>query len=121
MNLKAWHGRQAQRVTLVEKLRFQALKANDQEAYMRLAKESKNECLVMLLEETNKLFVNLGDKVQSQKGEKHSDGIEPLEESEYESPEGDDSRDQRMWQTVTAIVILLFSIVRIGSIVDPGG
>ncbi|KAJ8768397.1 hypothetical protein K2173_021550 [Erythroxylum novogranatense] len=92
--VQAWHGRQRQRVTRAEKLRFQALKADDQEAYMRLVKESKNERLTMLLEETNKLLVNLGAKVQSQKGEKHSDGIEPLEESEYESPEGDDSRDQ---------------------------
>ena len=39
--LQAWHGRQRQRATRAEKLRFQALKADDQEAYMRMVKESK--------------------------------------------------------------------------------
>ncbi|KAL2349508.1 hypothetical protein Fmac_003508 [Flemingia macrophylla] len=80
--VQAWHGRQRQRATRAEKLRFQALKADDQEAYMRMVKESKNERLTLLLEETNKLLVNLGAAVQRQKGSKQSDGIEPLEDSE---------------------------------------
>ncbi|KAJ8766328.1 hypothetical protein K2173_022387 [Erythroxylum novogranatense] len=101
--VQAWHGRQRQRINRAEKLRFQALKADDQEAYMRLVKESKNERLTMLLEETNKLLVNLGAKVQSQKGEKHSDGIEPLEDFESESPEGDDSRDQSPLDTTLEV------------------
>ncbi|XVE66041.1 hypothetical protein DITRI_Ditri08aG0049500 [Diplodiscus trichospermus] len=91
--LKAWHGRQRQRATRAEKLRFQALKADDQEAYMRLVKESKNERLTMLLEETNKLLVNLGAAVQRQKDAKHSDGIEDLKDSESDSPELDASKD----------------------------
>uniref|UniRef100_A0A2P2KCT1 DNA helicase n=1 Tax=Rhizophora mucronata TaxID=61149 RepID=A0A2P2KCT1_RHIMU len=94
VSLQAWHGRQRQRATRAEKLRFQALKADDQEAYMRLVKESKNERLTMLLEETNKLLVNLGAKVQSQKVAKHSEGIELLDDSDSESPDVDDSRTE---------------------------
>ena len=94
MLLKQWHGKQRQRATRAEKLRFQALKADDQEAYMRLVKESKNERLTTLLEETNKLLVNLGAAVQRQKDAKHSDGIEPLKDSEADSPELDLSRNE---------------------------
>jgi len=65
------------------------LKADDQEAYMRMVKESKNERLTMLLEETNKLLVNLGAAVQRQKDKKYSDGIEPLEDSEADLPDSD--------------------------------
>ncbi|KAL9317402.1 hypothetical protein ACSQ67_013919 [Phaseolus vulgaris] len=85
---EAWHGRQRQRATRAEKLRFQALKADDQEAYMRMVKESKNERLTLLLEETNKLLVNLGAAVQRQKDKKYSD-FEPLEDSEADLPESD--------------------------------
>lgn len=65
------------------------MKADDQEAYMRMVKESKNERLTMLLEETNKLLVNLGAAVQRQKDKKYSDGIEPLEDSEADLPDSD--------------------------------
>ncbi|KAJ6430019.1 hypothetical protein OIU84_021434 [Salix udensis] len=92
--VQAWHGRQRQRATRAEKLRLQALKADDQEAYMRLVKESKNERLTMLLEETNKLLVNLGAAVQRQKDAKHSDGIEPLKDLDADSPELDASRNE---------------------------
>ncbi|XP_061354401.1 probable ATP-dependent DNA helicase CHR12 isoform X1 [Gastrolobium bilobum] len=85
--VQAWHGRQRQRATRAEKLRFQALKADDQEAYMQMVKESKNERLTILLEETNKLLVNLGAAVQRQKDLKQSDGIEPLEDSVAELSE----------------------------------
>ncbi|KAJ7980087.1 Chromatin structure-remodeling complex protein SYD [Quillaja saponaria] len=91
--IQAWHGRQRQRATRAEKLRFQALKADDQEAYMRMVKESKNERLTTLLEETNKLLVNLGAAVQRQRDSKHLDGIEPLEEIDADSPELDASKN----------------------------
>ena len=68
-------------------MRFQALKADDQEAYMRMVKESKNERLTLLLEETNKLLVNLGAAVQRQKDSKTSEGIESLDDSESDSLE----------------------------------
>ncbi|XP_043806858.1 probable ATP-dependent DNA helicase CHR12 isoform X1 [Manihot esculenta] len=97
--VQAWHGRQRQRATRAEKLRFQALKADDQEAYMKLVKESKNERLTMLLEETNKLLVNLGAAVQRQKDGKHADGIEPLKDSESDSPELDPSRNESQGDT----------------------
>ncbi|GAU24878.1 hypothetical protein TSUD_116020 [Trifolium subterraneum] len=87
--VQAWHGRQRQRATRAEKLRFQALKADDQEAYMRMVKESKNERLTLLLEETNKLLVNLGAAVQRQRDSKQSNGIEPLEDSEAALPQSD--------------------------------
>lgn len=88
-----WHAKQRQRATRAEKLRFQALKADDQEAYMRMVKESKNERLTMLLEETNKLLVNLGAAVQRQKDIKHSEGIEALKDSEGDLTELEEDVD----------------------------
>ncbi|KAL6971512.1 putative ATP-dependent DNA helicase chr12 [Sarracenia purpurea var. burkii] len=82
----AWHGRQRQRATRAEKLRFQALKADDQEAYMRMVEESKNERLTMLLGKTNDLLVRLGAAVQRQKDAEH-DGIGSLKDSDAELPE----------------------------------
>ncbi|CAL5392926.1 unnamed protein product [Camellia sinensis] len=79
--VQAWHGRQRQRATRAEKLRFQALKADDQEAYMRMVEESKNERLTMLLGKTNDLLVRLGAAVQRQKDAEH-DGIEALKDSD---------------------------------------
>jgi len=69
------------------------LKSDDQEAYMRMVKESKNERLTMLLEETNKLLVNLGAAVKRQKDAKHSDDIEALNDSEADFPELDASNN----------------------------
>ncbi|KAM3755195.1 hypothetical protein ACB098_02G022400 [Castanea mollissima] len=88
-----WHQRLRQRATRAEKLRFQALKSDDQEAYMRMVKESKNERLTMLLEETNKLLVNLGAAVKRQKDAKHSDDIEALKDSEADLLELDASNN----------------------------
>lgn len=51
---------------------------------MRMVKESKNERLTMLLEETNKLLVNLGAAVQRQKVAGYSDALESLKDSEAE-------------------------------------
>ncbi|XP_042491047.1 probable ATP-dependent DNA helicase CHR12 isoform X1 [Macadamia integrifolia] len=83
--VQAWHGRQRQRATRAEKLRFQALKADDQEAYMRLVEESKNERLTTLLGKTNELLVRLGAAVQRQKDAEH-DAIEPLKGSDTDDP-----------------------------------
>ncbi|PKA62718.1 Chromatin structure-remodeling complex protein SYD [Apostasia shenzhenica] len=79
--VQAWHARQRQRATRAEKLRFQALKADDQEAYMRLVEESKNERLTMLLGKTNELLVGLGAAVQRQKDAEHSDELEAMKGS----------------------------------------
>ena len=84
--IQAWHGRQRQRATRAEKLRFQALKADDQEAYMKMVEESKNERLTMLLGKTNDLLVRLGAAVQRQKDSEH-DGIGPLKDLDAELPE----------------------------------
>nr|XP_043628386.1 probable ATP-dependent DNA helicase CHR12 [Erigeron canadensis] len=73
----AWHARQRQRASRQEKLRFQALKSDDQEAYMKMVEESKNERLTLLLGKTNDLLVRLGAAVRRQKDAEH-DGIEPL-------------------------------------------
>ncbi|XP_073009627.1 probable ATP-dependent DNA helicase CHR719 [Typha latifolia] len=80
--IQAWHMRARQRITRAEKVRFQALKADDQEAYMRMVEESKNERLKMLLGKTNDLLVRLGAAVQRQKDAEHLDGIETLKGSE---------------------------------------
>lgn len=84
--VQAWHGRQRQRASRAEKLRFQALKSDDQEAYMRMVEESKNERLTMLLGKTNDLLVRLGAAVQRQKDAEH-DGIEPLNGLDADLPE----------------------------------
>nr|XP_043626039.1 probable ATP-dependent DNA helicase CHR12 [Erigeron canadensis] len=73
----AWHARQRQRASRQEKLRFQALKSDDREAYMKMVEESKNERLTLLLGKTNDLLVRLGAAVRRQKDAEH-DGIEPL-------------------------------------------
>ncbi|CAL9185749.1 unnamed protein product [Musa hybrid cultivar] len=80
--IQAWHARQRQRATRAEKLRFQALKADDQEAYMRMVEESKNERLTMLLTKTNELLVCLGAAVQRQKD---ADGLEAPKSLEFEN------------------------------------
>ncbi|XP_027164831.1 probable ATP-dependent DNA helicase CHR12 [Coffea eugenioides] len=84
--VQAWHAKQRQRATRAEKLRFQALKADDQEAYMKMVEESKNERLTMLLGKTNDLLVRLGAAVQRQK-DAELQGIEPLEGSDADLPE----------------------------------
>ncbi|CAN6475338.1 unnamed protein product [Victoria cruziana] len=71
--IQAWHGRQRQRATRAERLRFQALKADDQEAYLRMVEESKNERLTTLLGKTNELLIRLGAAVQRQKDAEHAD------------------------------------------------
>ncbi|KAF5205725.1 SNF2/Brahma-type chromatin-remodeling protein CHR12 [Thalictrum thalictroides] len=73
----AWHARQRQRATRAEKLRFQTLKSGDQEAYMKLVEEKKNERLTTLLEKTNDLLSCLGAAVKRQKEAEHS-GVEVL-------------------------------------------
>ncbi|PIN16531.1 Nucleoplasmin ATPase [Handroanthus impetiginosus] len=89
--VQAWHGRLRQRATRAEKLRFQALKADDQEAYMKMVEESKNERLTMLLGKTNDLLVRLGAAVQREKDAAH-DSIEPLEGSDTDLAELSGSR-----------------------------
>ncbi|KAI3827749.1 hypothetical protein L1987_01832 [Smallanthus sonchifolius] len=92
--VQAWHGRQRQRATRQEKLRFQALKSDDQEAYMKMVEESKNERLTMLLWKTNDLLVRLGAAVRRQKDAEH-DGIEPLSgpQPNLPTPDADDDVD----------------------------
>ncbi len=71
--IQAWHGKQRQRATRAERLRFQALKSDDQEAYMRLVEESKNERLTTLLSRTDDLLQRLGAMVQQQKNAEPED------------------------------------------------
>ncbi|KAL8515275.1 hypothetical protein ACS0TY_014113 [Phlomoides rotata] len=89
--VQAWHARLRQKATRAEKMRFQALKADDQEAYMKMVEESKNERLTMLLGKTNDLLVRLGAAVQRQKDAGH-DSIEPVESSDADLPELSASR-----------------------------
>lgn len=53
-----------------QKIRLQALKKNDMESYMKLVKDTKNQKIQELLEQTNKYLKELGAKVLEQKGEK---------------------------------------------------
>ncbi|GMH28470.1 hypothetical protein Nepgr_030313 [Nepenthes gracilis] len=85
--VQAWHGRQRQRATRLEKMRLLHMKESDQETYIKLVQESKNERLTMLLGKTNELLVSLGAAVQRQKDAEHSDVIELLKDSEDDLPE----------------------------------
>lgn len=93
-HVQQWHGRQRQRATRAEKLRYQALKADDQEAYMKMVEESKNERLTMLLGKTNELLVCLGAAVQRQKHAEHTDGLEALKGSEIDDPSASPSMSE---------------------------
>uniref|UniRef100_A0A0E0KYD8 DNA helicase n=1 Tax=Oryza punctata TaxID=4537 RepID=A0A0E0KYD8_ORYPU len=67
----AWHVRARQRINRIEKSRLQVLKAGDQEAYLRMVEESKNERLKLLLGKTNELLEGIGKAVQRQKDAEH--------------------------------------------------
>jgi len=67
----AWHVRARQRISRQEKSRMNLLKIGDQEAYMRMVEESKNERLKMLLDKTNELLEGIGKAVQRQKDAEH--------------------------------------------------
>lgn len=70
------------------------MKAGDQEAYMRMVEESKNERLTMLLDKTNELLEGIGKAVQRQKDAEHVSRPEGSEDSESdESPEESPSDD----------------------------
>ncbi|WVZ96235.1 hypothetical protein U9M48_041900 [Paspalum notatum var. saurae] len=84
----AWHVRARQRVTRQEKNRMNLLKTGDQEAYMRMVEESKNERLKMLLDKTNELLEGIGKAVQRQKDAEH---VSKPEGSEV--PKGSESED----------------------------
>eukprot|EP00898_Chlorokybus_atmophyticus_P006098 jgi/Chlat1/648/Chrsp103S00966 len=75
-----WHARERVRAGRAEKQRLMALKADDQEAYLKLVEESKNERLNTLLGKTDELLQQLGTLVRQQKGKGGED--EEDEESE---------------------------------------
>ncbi|CAM6084117.1 unnamed protein product [Calypogeia fissa] len=93
--VQAWHTKQRQRVSRAERLRFQALKADDQEAYMRMVEESKNERLTTLLSKTDELLQRLGAMVQIQKDADPEDNLkkekqkDKVKETGVESLTGD--------------------------------
>jgi hypothetical protein len=73
---------------------LQVLKAGDQEAYLRMVEESKNERLTMLLDKTNELLEGIGKAVQRQKDAEHVSRPEVSKDSESdESPEDSPSDD----------------------------
>jgi len=85
----AWHVRARQRITRQEKSRINLLKTGDQEAYMRMVEESKNERLKMLLDKTNELLEGIGKAVQRQKDAEHVS----KPEGGSEVPKGSESED----------------------------
>jgi SWI/SNF-related matrix-associated actin-dependent regulator of chromatin subfamily A protein 2/4 len=61
----AFHARERAKLQRVETKRLQALRANDEEGYLRLVQESKNERLNTLLHKTAQLLAALGDKIKA--------------------------------------------------------
>lgn len=90
-NIQAWHAKQRQRATRAERLRYQALKADDQEAYMRMVEESKNERLTTLLEKTDELLQRLGAMVQMQKDADRADIVKKEKPKDKSKEDGRDS------------------------------
>jgi len=86
--VQAWHVRARQRISRQEKSRLNLLKIGDQEAYMKMVEESKNERLKMLLDKTNELLEGIGKAVQRQKDAEH---VSQPEGSEV--PKGSESED----------------------------
>ncbi|KAL6840993.1 hypothetical protein ACP4OV_029253 [Aristida adscensionis] len=84
----AWHVRARQRISRQEKSRLLVLKNGDQEAYMKMVEESKNERLKMLLDKTNELLEGIGKAVQRQKDAEHVSQPEG-----FEGPKGSESED----------------------------
>ncbi|CAL4910376.1 unnamed protein product [Urochloa decumbens] len=84
--VQAWHLRARQRISRQEKNRLNLLKIGDQEAYMKMVEESKNERLKMLLDKTNELLEGIGKAVQRQKDAEHVNQPE-------EAPKGSESED----------------------------
>ncbi|XP_078167535.1 putative ATP-dependent DNA helicase CHR719 isoform X1 [Carex rostrata] len=93
-----WHSRSKQRVSQTEKKRLQLLQKDDQEAYMRMVEESKNERLKMLLGKTNDLLVRLGAAVQRQKDAEHVSkkpgSTDPSSQEKTDSLDDDDDDDE---------------------------
>ncbi|GBG79414.1 hypothetical protein CBR_g29561 [Chara braunii] len=85
--IQGWHGKQRQRASRAERLRVQALKNDDQEAYMRLVEESKNERLKTLLGKTDELLRKLGAMVKKQK-EVQNDGGEAEKKEDRQGRDG---------------------------------
>ncbi|KAF8725848.1 hypothetical protein HU200_020409 [Digitaria exilis] len=86
--VQAWHLRARQRISRQEKSRLNLLKIGDQEAYMRMVEESKNERLKMLLDKTNELLEGIGKAVQRQKDAEHVSQPEGVD-----VPKGSESDD----------------------------
>nr|CAB3460189.1 unnamed protein product [Digitaria exilis] len=86
--VQAWHLRARQRISRQEKSRLNLLKIGDQEAYMRMVEESKNERLKMLLDKTNELLEGIGKAVQRQKDAEHVNQPEGVD-----VPKGSESDD----------------------------
>ncbi|CAH8356594.1 unnamed protein product [Eruca vesicaria subsp. sativa] len=119
--VQAWHGRQRHRATRAEKLRLMALKSNDQEAYMKLVKESKNVRLTILLEETNKLLSNLGAAVQRQKDSKlDAPRSEPLQEINITESDTNDDLLQGQRQYNSAIHSIQEKVTKQPSLLEGG-
>eukprot|EP00850_Spirogloea_muscicola_P014529 SM000105S13874 [mRNA] locus=s105:267209:273460:+ [translate_table: standard] len=84
--LLAWHAKQRQRASRAERLRVQALRSDDQEAYLRMVEESKNERLKTLLGKTDDLLQRLGAMVQKQKDEGAEDDNKELPRKDRGTP-----------------------------------
>lgn len=97
--MQAWHAKQRKRATRAERLRVQALKADDQEAYLRMVAESKNERLTTLLAKTDDLLQRLGAMVQKQKDAEPEDVFRRekrgKKDQDLASPRGKDKKGSK--------------------------
>ena len=63
--VRAWHAKERNKLSRQEARRLQALRANDEEQYLRLVAESKNERLNTLLHKTAELLSTLENKIKA--------------------------------------------------------
>ena len=98
--VQRWHAHMRSLVARTQARRLAALRANDEEEYLRLVAESKDERLNLLLQTTADLLTSLGDKIKVTQaaaaaagnlagaGGGDADGDGEAEAEHAESPEG---------------------------------
>lgn len=62
-DVRAWHAREIKRMAREEAARLAALRSNDYEEYLRLARHTKDKRLKQLLDKTDDIMRELGLKV----------------------------------------------------------
>ncbi|RKP30190.1 hypothetical protein METBISCDRAFT_16953 [Metschnikowia bicuspidata] len=99
MKINSFHAQTAReeqkKIERMDKQRLQALKLNDEEAYLKLLDHTKDTRITHLLNQTNQFLENLAQAVQTlQREAKHSQGA--VDSDDADSPAGGDDKRQKI-------------------------